>query len=97
LKQTDIAITRAWATSLWEQNMFGIHSIIIPLNSSAWNHQVHNAKYFNENFESDILNEDEELSSKLEKKLINYKNLRKAWLNLNKFYNALKVIEQNIK
>jgi UDP-N-acetylglucosamine:LPS N-acetylglucosamine transferase len=77
--------------------MFGVHSIIIPLNSSAWNHQVHNAEYFNKNFESDILNEDEELSLKLRQKLISYKNLRKAWLNLNKFYNALKIIEQNIK
>ena len=97
LKQTDIAITRAWATSLWEQNMFGIHSIIIPLSNSAWNHQIKNAEYFNKNFESDVLNEDEKLYLKLGEKLTNYRNLRKAWLNLDKFYNALKIIEWNMK
>lgn len=97
LKQTDIAITRAWATSLWEQNMFWIHSIIIPLEHSAWNHQKSNAIYFKENFESDVIFEGENLSNDLKIKLIRYKNLRKAWLNLDKFFNALKIIDANLK
>lgn len=97
LKQSDIALTRAWATSLWEQNVFGIHSIIIPLKKSAWNHQEENAKYFHTHFESDILDEDDELSTNIEKKLTTYKNLRKQWLNLWKFDNALKIIEWNMK
>lgn len=97
LKKTDIAITRAWATSLYEQNVFWVHSIIIPLEISAWNHQVENALYFNENFQSDIIYEDENLASNLEKKLIKYKDLRKVWLNLKNFYEPLKIIEANIK
>lgn len=97
LKSTDMAITRAWATSLWEQNMFWIHSIIVPLKNSAWNHQVQNAIYFKEKFESDVLFQDDTLSDELKNKLIKYKDLRKAWLNLDKFFNALKIIEANIK
>ena len=94
---TDIALTRAWATSLFEQNVFWIHSIIIPLSSSAWNHQEENAIYFKEKFESDILKEDDHLASNIQNKLTKYRNLRKAWLNLDKFYNPLKIIEANIK
>jgi len=44
-KNIDIAITRAWATTLWELYNFWIHSIIIPLKESANNHQLENAKY----------------------------------------------------
>jgi len=97
LKKTDIAITRAWATSLWEQNAFWIHSIIIPLPTSAWNHQEKNALYFNEKFESDILAQNQELSDRLKVKLLKYKNLRKAWLNLDNFFWALKIIKANMK
>lgn len=97
LKNTDIALTRAWATSLWEQNVFWIHSIIIPLENSAWDHQNKNAKYFKEKFWSDILNQNENLSEKIKEKLLKYKNLRKSWLNLNEFYKPLKIIEKNIK
>lgn len=42
-KKTDIAITRAWATSLAELELFGIKMIIIPLKESANNHQYYNA------------------------------------------------------
>ena len=97
LKVSDIAITRAWATSLWEQNAFGIHSIIIPLMASAWNHQEKNAIYFNDKFESDILYQNEQLSNSLKTKLTKYKNLRKAWLNLDNFFWSLKIIKANMK
>jgi len=97
LKKTDIAITRAWATFLWEQNAFGIHSIIIPLPNSAWNHQEQNAKYFKEKFESDVLDQDENLSFNLKNKLTKYKNLRKAWLNLDWFFKALKIIKAHME
>lgn len=93
LKTTDIAITRAWATTLWELNMFGIHSLIIPLNNSAWNHQNKNAIYFNEKFWSDILDEDDNLNKNLEKTILKYKDLRKSWLNLKNFYKSLEIIE----
>jgi UDP-N-acetylglucosamine--N-acetylmuramyl-(pentapeptide) pyrophosphoryl-undecaprenol N-acetylglucosamine transferase len=95
LKQIDIAITRWWATTLTELSVFWIHSIIIPLSSSAWNHQELNAKYFNEKFWSDIILENE-IEEKLPKKLSLYKDLRKSWLNLEWFFDPLKVIEKEI-
>ena len=97
LKNTDIAITRAWATSLWEQNVFGIHSIIIPLENSAWNHQNQNAIYFSKEFWSEIIKQDEKLAEKLKEKLLKYKNLRKSWLNLDNFYKPLQIIKDNIE
>jgi len=97
LKNTDIAITRWWATSLWELNMFWIHSVIIPLSHSAWNHQMQNAKYFNENFWSDILDENKELEIELFRKIRAYKELRKSWLNLDNFFLPVKIIKKEIK
>lgn len=40
---SDISITRAWATSLAELESFGVKMIIIPLKESANNHQYYNA------------------------------------------------------
>lgn len=96
LKQTDIAITRAWATTLWELTMFGIHSLIIPLTESAWNHQQKNAEFFKEKYWSEILNENENLAENIFKKLEKYKNLRKSWLNLKDFFKPLEIIEREI-
>ncbi len=97
LKTTDIAISRWWATSLWELNMFWIHSIIIPISGSASDHQNKNAWYFKENFGSDILDETENLEIELFRKLIKYKWLRKSWLNLDWFFKSLQIIEKEIK
>ena len=94
-RDTDIAITRWWATTLWELAFFWIHSIIIPLEWSAWNHQEKNAHYFAKNFWSDILKQDD-LYDKLPKKLNSYIELRKSGLNLWWFFNALKIIEKEI-
>lgn len=96
LKQTDIAITRAWATTLWELTVFGIHSIIVPLTESAWNHQQKNAEFFKKTYWSDILNEEEDLAENIFKKLEKYKNLRKNWLYLENFYKPLEIIEREI-
>ncbi len=97
MKNTDIAITRWWATSLWELNMFGIHSIIIPLPWSAGDHQNKNALYFKENYWSDVLDENNNLDKELFKKLQRYKWLRKSWLNLDWFYKSLQIIERELK
>jgi UDP-N-acetylglucosamine--N-acetylmuramyl-(pentapeptide) pyrophosphoryl-undecaprenol N-acetylglucosamine transferase len=94
-KQIDIAITRWGATTLWELALFWIHSIIIPLKWSAWNHQELNAKYFNENFWSDVIVE-EDIENELPKKLNLYKDTRKSWLNLEWFFEALQTIEKEI-
>ena len=96
LKQTDIAITRAGATTLWELTAFGIHSIIIPLSESAGNHQEKNALYFHKNYGSDILNEKDSLDENIFRKLEKYKNLRKNWLNLKDFFKPLEIIEDVI-
>jgi len=91
-KKTDIAITRAGATTLWELNNFWIHSIIIPLKNSAGNHQQSNAEYFSENFGSNILDEEHNLSLEMFRFIQQYKDLRKSGLNLNNFFSALKKI-----
>ncbi|MBB1564812.1 glycosyltransferase [Candidatus Gracilibacteria bacterium] len=96
LKQTDIAITRAGATTLWELAMFGIHSLIVPLTESAGNHQMANAEFFHNKFGSDILDENNNLEKNILEKLTKYKNLRKAGLNLNDFFRPLEIIESEI-
>ncbi len=95
-KQTDIAITRGSATVLAELYYFGIHSIIIPI-TNAGNHQIHNAKYYKEKIWSDILDENKNLFLELFRKLDKYKNLRKKDLNLEWFFDAMKIIEKEIK
>jgi len=95
-KQTDIAITRGSATVLAELYYFGIHSIIIPI-TNAWNHQIYNAKYYQEKIWSDILDENKNLSLEIFRKLKKYESLRKKDLNLEWFFDAMKIIEKEIK
>jgi UDP-N-acetylglucosamine--N-acetylmuramyl-(pentapeptide) pyrophosphoryl-undecaprenol N-acetylglucosamine transferase len=97
MKNSDIAITRGSST-LWELYYFGIHSIIIPLKATGWNHQTHNWEYFKKEFESDLLDEDSDtLNLDIFRKLQNYKTLRKAKLNLEWFLDWLQSIESEIK
>jgi len=97
LKWIDIALTRWWATTLWELNVFWIHSIIVPLKHSAWNHQQINANYFKEAFWSDILDEENNLSLEIFRTIQKYKDLRKAWLNLDWFFKPLQIIEKEME
>ena len=97
MKTSDIAITRAWATTLWELNMFWIHAIIVPLNWSAWNHQNMNAEYFHEMYGSDLLDEEQNLEVEIFRRLQKYKSLRKNWLNLEWFFKSLQIIEKEMK
>ena len=94
--KSDIAITRGSST-LWELFYFGIHSIIIPLKATGWNHQYHNGLYFNENYGSDILDEDENLHLEMFRKLQKYKELRKTGLNLKGYLDGLKCIKEEIE
>ena len=96
-KDTDISITRGWATTLWELYYFWIHSLIVPLKNSAWNHQVKNSDFFNKSFWSDIFDEEKNLSLELFRKLKKYETLRKDQLNLDWFFDAMKIIEKEIK
>ncbi|MCT4617256.1 MAG: glycosyltransferase [Candidatus Gracilibacteria bacterium] len=95
-KKTDISITRAGATTLWELYFFGIHSIIIPLSSAAGNHQELNADYFTEMFGSDKLDENHNLKLDLLNKLTKYVNLRKRGLNTTGYNYALQRIEKEL-
>ncbi len=97
LKDVDIAITRWGATTLWELYYFWVHSLIVPLKNSAWNHQMQNALYFKENFWSEILEDDENLWEKIVEKLTKYKDLRKVWLNLQNFFKPLNIIKEEIE
>ena len=96
MKNTDITITRGSST-IWELYYFGIHSIIIPLKATGWNHQYHNGLYFNEKFGSDLLDEDENLHLEMFRRLQKYKTLRKSGLNLEGFFDGLKKIEEEIQ
>lgn len=96
LKNIDVAITRGSST-LWELNHFGIHSIVIPLKATGWDHQTKNAEYFHEHFGSDVLDEDDaELNLKLFRLIQKYKDFRKSELNLDGFFDGLQTIEKHI-
>ncbi len=95
--KSDIAITRAWATTLWELYFFWIHSIIIPLEWSAQNHQVLNTDYFKENFWSDVLYENDKLNLEIFRLLNKYKDLRKSWLNIKNFFYSLEKIKEEMR
>lgn len=92
-KKSDIAITRAWATTLWELYNFWVHAIIAPLSESAGNHQEKNAQYFEEKYGSNVLDENNNLSLEIFRLLQKYKTLRKSGVNLNDFFKSLKTIE----
>lgn len=47
-QMSDLSITRGSATSLAEQQLFGLKKIIIPLPHTWGNHQYHNAKWYEE-------------------------------------------------
>jgi len=50
LQVADLLISRAWAWSIAEILFFQKPSILIPLKSSAWNHQVKNAEKLEKNW-----------------------------------------------
>lgn len=96
LTNIDLAITRG-SSALWELYFFGIHSIIVPLKATGGNHQHHNALYFQENFGSDVLDENENLNLEIFRLLQKYKNLRKSGLNIDGFFDGLKTIEKEME
>ncbi len=95
LKKVDIAVTRG-SSALWEFYFFGIHSIIIPLRATGGDHQQHNAEYFQTHFWSDILDEERNLSMNLFRKLQQYKDMRKSWLNMDGFFDGIKTIQKEM-
>ena len=96
LKDVDLAITRWWATSLWELNAFWIKSIIVPLSNSAWNHQNNNALYFNQTFWCEVIDENNNFEIELYRKIKKNKEFRKKELNLEWLFKPLQIIEKEI-
>jgi len=109
LKQGDLCITRAGATSLAELSFLNIPFVAIPLPSSKDNHQYENAKYYKEQDCCWIIDQKSfddqkfgkllfELVNKNEDYLIKKKNLNKlnyqnTWNNVNQ--KILKIINEN--
>lgn len=94
-RKSDIAISR-WSSTLWELYFFGIHTVIIPLKATGWDHQTKNGEFFKQHFESDLLDEDSNLGLELFRLLQKYKELRKDSLNLQWFSDWVKRIKTEI-
>ncbi len=109
LKQGDLCITRAGASSLAELSFLNIPFIAIPLPSSKDNHQYENAKYYEEQDCCWIIDQKNFDDQKFEKFLLNLtnksqdymtkkKNLQKlnyqnTWINVNQ--NLLSILNEN--
>lgn len=95
MKTADIAITRSSST-LWELLHFGVHSIMVPLKNTGWNHQTHNANYFKDEYGFIMLDEDGDLSAELKHYCEKYKFLRKKNLNLENYFAGIEKITEEI-
>ena len=109
LKQSDLCITRAGASSLAELSLLKIPFIAIPLPTSKDNHQFENAKYYKDKDCCWIINQEnfnkpkfEELLIKLSGKKDEYLtkkinlerlNYQNTWNNVNQ--KILKIIDEN--
>ncbi len=109
LKQADLCITRAGASSLAELSFLNIPFVAIPLPSSKDNHQYENAKYYKEQDSCWIIDQknfDDQKFSKFLLELINKSkdyitkknnlqklNYQNTWNNVNQ--KLLKIINEN--
>ena len=109
LKQSDICITRAGASSLAELSLLNIPFIAIPLPSSKDNHQYENAKYYKDNDCCWVIDQNSFDKQKFEELLINISskkdeylkkknnlerlNFQNTWNNVNQ--NLLNIIDEN--
>ena len=88
---SDIAITRAWTTSLAEQELFDLKLIMVPI---PWTHdQKDNAKWYVKNHEGILLEQDDsEFLEKLEKILKSLKSYKKnpSWRDKKKIITETK-------
>ncbi len=78
----DLAITRAWVTSLAEQQLFGIKKIIIPTPFTGWNHQFYNWLRYSEKFGDLLIEQNERLSETLWKFLQKFDWRKKDWTHI---------------
>lgn len=59
MKQADLIISRAGASTIAELEHLGKPSILIPMARSANNHQLHNARYLQQHYNSTVIEERE--------------------------------------
>ena len=108
IKQSDICITRAGASTLAELSVLNIPFIAVPLPSSKDDHQFENANFYNNNDCCWVINQDnfeekiEEILKEILQNKTNYlkkkDNLKKinyqnSWINVNQ--KILSVINEN--
>ena len=102
LKQSDLCITRAGASSLAEISLLKIPFIAIPLPTSKDNHQYENAKYYKDKDCCWIINQENFDKQKFEKLLIKLSTKKNEYLtkkiNLEKlnYHNTWKNVNQKI-
>ena len=108
IQQSDLCITRAGATTLAELSFLNVPFITVPLPTSKDNHQLENAKFYQENgcswnieqnfFEQNIENTLKDILEKKSEYMEKKENLKKlnkrnTWINVNQ--KILKVINEN--
>ena len=93
LKQSDLCITRAGASSLAELSFLNIPFVAIPLPSSKDNHQYENAKYYKEHNCCWIIDQKSFDDQKFEKFLLELINKNQDYIT--KKNNLLKLNYQN--
>ena len=94
-KKSDIAVSRG-SSALWELYFFGIHTIIIPLKATGWDHQTKNWEFFRSQFGSNLLDENTNLGLELFRLLQKYKDMRKDALNMKWFNEWVRRIQTEI-
>lgn len=77
---TDISITRGSATSLAEQQCFGIHKIIVPLPRTGGNHQWYNGLRYRDTYGDILVEQNDQLDEHLSTTLENYTGHKKTHL-----------------
>lgn len=77
---TDISITRGSATSLAEQQCFGIHKIIVPLPWTGGNHQWYNGMRYRDTYSDILIEQNDTLDTNLSNALTQYTGHKKTQL-----------------
>lgn len=80
---SDLSITRAWVSSLAEQQLFGIKKIIIPTPFTGWNHQFYNWLRYAEKFDDLVIEQNESMPETLETFLKKFSGRKKEWTHVN--------------
>ncbi len=93
--QSDVAITRAWVTSLEEMQLFNIKKIIVPL--PCTHDQEQNAKWYVERYWDIYLDqEDKNFVKNLKKSIFEYINYQKKEVNLKEVWEKIEVAKKII-